>query len=307
MLNALKCAILRGAYGLAPFDLKGDCCFGAEPDKDIKFSCVINFYGRLDLLGGILHSLAAQDYPRQRFEVVLVEDRGGTEAGRAFCESFRDRLNVAYHPLDKDFGHMGYSRNFGLAQARGAFVLFLDDDTVLLQKDFLSYLEQAFTDHPEVDVLMPLGQPSFCEWPGGYDFHDPHFPTSRCTAYRRQVLEELGGFMGSFVGQEDVEFVIRFNLKKKKALPVPQLAYFHPPLLVPNLKKPAAVGVSFARLRGRYSALMLWLAALNCSRHAPLLLSWKRRHREMGRFGMGFFLGYIRAWFQPETQARYGS
>jgi len=306
MLNSMKCAVLRCAYGLAPFDLKGDCGFLAEPDKNIKFSCVINFFGRLDFLGGILHSLAAQDYPRERFEVVLVEDRGGTEAGRAFCKSFRDRLNVVYRPLDKDFGHMGYSRNFGLAGTRGEYVLFLDDDTVLLQADFLTCLEQAFDEQPEADALLPLGKAVFCEWPGGYDFHDPHFPTSRCTAYRRQVLMELGGFMSSFVGQEDVEFVLRFTLMGKIALPLPKLTYFHPPLLVPNLKKPAAVGVSFARLRGRYSAMMLWMAALNCSRHMPLILSWKRRHREMGRFGIGFFLGFLKAWFQPRTQARYG-
>lgn len=306
MLKSLKSKILQCVYSLAPFDLRGDGWFLQKQDKEVKISCVINFYGRLDLLSGILHSLAAQDYPRHHFEVVLVEDRGGTEAGREFCASFEDCLNIVYRPLDKNFGHMGYSRNFGLAQTRGEFVLFLDDDTVLLQSNFLSLLEQAFAGRPEADVLMPLGKSAYCEWPGGYDFHDPHFPTSRCTAYRRQVLEELTGFMSSFVGQEDVEFVLRFTLKGKKALPLPQLTYFHPPLMVPNLKKPAAVGISFSRLKGRYSTLMLWLAALNCSRHAPLLFSWKRHHREMGRFGVGFFRGFVKGWFSPRAQASYG-
>lgn len=306
MIDVLKQRVLSCAYGLAPFELKGDGWFTAERDVTIKISCVINFYGRLDLLGSILHSLAAQDYPRQNFQVILVEDRGGTEAGAAFCQSFSDRLNVIYRPLDKHYGHMGYSRNFGLAHACGDYVLFLDDDTVILQDDFLSTLVKAFTDYPSADAMMPLGRANFCEWPGGYAFHDPHFPTSRCTAYRRMVLMELGGFMNSFVGQEDVEFVLRFTLKNNRALALHDLTYFHPPLLVPNFAKPAAVGVSFARLRGRYSTLMLWLAALNCSRHAPLLFSWKRHHREMGRFGVGFLLGFLKAWFHPQTQAKYG-
>lgn len=305
MLESIKRKVLRGVYSLSPFNLCGDGWFSATQDQSITISCVINFYGRLDLLCGILHSLSAQDYPRECFEVVLVEDRGGTDDGRAFCESFQDRLNIVYHPLDKNFGHMGYSRNFGLAHTRGEFVLFLDDDTVMLQNDFLSRMEQAFGDHPEVDALMPLGQSVFCEWPGRYDFHDPYFPTSRCTAYRRQVLTELGGFISNFVGQEDVEFVLRFTLKGKKALPLSQLTYYHPPLLVPNFKKSAAVGISFARLRGRYSHLMLWLAALNCSRHVPLLISWKRHHREMGRFGVGFFRGFVKGWFSPQSQAHY--
>lgn len=306
MVNALKYQLLRCAYGLAPFDLKGDGWFAEGRDEAIKISCVINFYGRLDLLSGILQSLATQDYPRQNFEVILVEDRGGTEAGASCCHSFSDRLDIVYRPLDRNFGHMGYSRNFGLSHARGEYVLFLDDDTVILQDGFLAGLELAFSREPDADALMPLGQAVYCEWPGRYDFHDPHFPTSRCTAYRRSVLEDLRGFMNSFVGQEDVEFVLRFTIQGKKALPLPELSYFHPPLLVPNLEKPAAVGVSFARLRGRYSTLMLWLAALNCSRQAPLLFSWKRHHREMGRFGVGFFRGFIKAWFHPRTQARYG-
>lgn len=306
MFDVLKQHVLSSAYRLAPFELKGDGWFTAECGETIKISCVINFFGRLDLLGGILHSLAAQDYPRQNFEVILVEDRGGTDEGASFCRSFSDRLNIIYQPLDKNYGHMGYSRNFGLAHACGDYVLFLDDDTIILQDDFLPRLEKAFTDHPSADVMMPRGRAVFCEWPGGYDFHDPHFPTSRCTAYRRSVLMELGGFMNSFVGQEDVEFVLRFTLKSKQTLALPDMTYLHPPLLVPNFAKPVAVGVSFARLRGRYPTFMLWLAALNCSRHAPLFFSWKRHHREMGRFGVGFLWGFLKAWFHPEAQARYG-
>lgn len=306
MLDSLKYRVLRSAYRLAPFNLRGDGWLNEQAETLIRISCVINFYGRLDLLGGILHSLVAQDYPRQLFEVILVEDQGGTEAGEAFCRSFEDKLNIVYRPLDKNFGQMGYSRNFGLSHARGKYVLFLDDDTVILQPHFLTGLEQAFKQHPEAEALMPRGNASFAEWPSGYDFHDPHFPTSRCTAYRCSVLAELGGFMSSFVGQEDVEFVLRFTLQGKKTVALPELTYFHPPLMIPNVHKPAAVGVSFARLRGRYSTLMLWLAALNCSRHAPLLCSWKRQHREMGRFGIGFFRGFVKGWFKPQSKAHYG-
>ncbi|MCK9172874.1 MAG: glycosyltransferase family 2 protein [Desulfuromonas thiophila] len=306
MLNSLKTQILRSAYALSPFDLKGDGWFLTEPSDEIKISCVINFYGRLDLLGGILHSLASQEYSPAHLEVILVEDQGGTADGRNFCESFAGQLPIVYQPLDKNFGQMGYSRNFGLSLTRGEYVLFLDDDTVILQPDFLLKIEQAFCSNPQINALMPRGMASFAVWPGGYDFHDPHFLTSRCAAYRRSDLVEMGGFMSSFVGQEDVEGVIRFALLGKKSLALPEQVYYHPPLIISNLKKPAAVGISFSRLRGRYPTFFLWLVALNCSRHLLLLFSFKRHHREMGRFGLGFLIGFLKGWLQPETQTRYG-
>lgn len=291
-------------YTLFPFDLKGDCV--VPPARGyIRISCIINFYGRLDLLSGILHSLAAQEYERERFEVLLVEDQGGTDAGRDMAEEFASILNVVYLPLDANFGRMGYSRNFGLQRSRGDIVLFLDDDTVILQSDFLATLEAAFTENSDVDALVPHGHSSFACIEDRYDFHDPYFMTSRCTAYKRKVLQDLGGFMDHFVGQEDVEFVIRFSMSGKNALNVATLNYYHPPLLVPTFRKPQAVGSSFYQLRSRYP-LLLWLLLLfNCSRHAPLYLLPVRKFREMGRFGVGFLMGVL---LSPFTRKgfRYG-
>ncbi len=75
----LRETILRKAFQTCPFDIQGDCREFAAHDRRIRISCIINFYGRLDLLAGILYSLAAEDYPRESFEVILVEDRGAEE------------------------------------------------------------------------------------------------------------------------------------------------------------------------------------------------------------------------------------
>jgi len=284
--------ILQTIYRLFPFNLQGDCQVPAA-SGDIRISCVINFYGRLDLLQGILCSLAEQQYPKDRFEVVLVEDRGGTEAGRQMAADFSVLLQVVYLPLDAQFGKMGYSRNFGLARTRGEIILLLDDDTVLLQHDFLSVLDSVCTENPAAAAVVPHGHAAFACMKDRYDFHDPYFMTSRCTAYRREVLQELSGFMSHFVGQEDVEFVTRFTIAGKMAINCPTLNYYHPPLLVPNTRKPRAVGFSFFGLKGRYS-LPIWLLLLaNCARHAPLILLPVRRCKEQGRFGIGFLGGVI--------------
>lgn len=282
--------IIQSLYRLFPFDLRGDCKI-PPTDGRIRISCVINFYGRLDLLQGILCSLAEQQYPKDSFEVLLVEDRGGTEAGRQMAADFSSLLQIVYLPLDTNFGKMGYSRNFGLARTRGEIILFLDDDTVLLQNDFLAVLDTEFADGSPADAVVPHGHAAWACRGDHYDFHDPYFMTSRCTAYRRGVLQELGGFMNHFVGQEDVEFVTRFTIAGKTSTNCPALNYYHPPLLVPNTRKPRAVGFSFFELKGRYSWPLWLLLLVNCARHALFILLPVRRYKEQGRFGVGFLYG----------------
>jgi len=291
--------VLQTLYRWFPFDLLGDCAVPAAAEG-ITLSCVINFYGRINLLEGILYSLQGQNFPRDRFEIVLVEDQGGTEAGRLAAERFSKELPIRYLPLDANYGRMGYSRNFGLAHSRGKYVLFLDDDTVLQQGNFISKLVDVFESNPEADALVPHGSAAYSLIDGRYDFHDPYFMTSRCTAYRRSVLAELGGFVSDFIGQEDVEFVVRFTIAGKKSRNIPELNFFHPPLMVPNFRKPMAVGYSFSMLKSRYPMLLWLLVVLNCARHAPLYLLPVRRFREMGRFGIGFLTGVVTALFKKE-------
>ena len=61
--------------------------------------CIINFYGRTELLKNILSSLAQQDIEKKRFEVVLVEDRGGTKEGKNITEEYGEILNIHYITL----------------------------------------------------------------------------------------------------------------------------------------------------------------------------------------------------------------
>lgn len=293
----MRTRLLKLLYKCLPFDLKGDC--NVPPAADgLRISCLINFYGRLDLLNGILQSLSQQDFHKDNFEVILVEDRGGTDPGRKLAEEFSDRLQIRYSPLDNNFGLMGYSRNYALSRSRGDFILFLDDDTVILQKDFLRILFDLFSKNGAVDAILPHGMASYSLIEGKYGFHDPYYMTSRCTAYRRSTLAELGGFVSSFIGQEDVEFSLRFLSAGKKSIKTPELEYYHPPLLIDNLNKPKAVGRSFFDIRNRYPFFVWLMIVVNCGRHFPLIFSPIRKHREMGRFGVGFILGVITGSFK---------
>ncbi|HML96397.1 MAG TPA: glycosyltransferase family A protein [Thermodesulfobacteriota bacterium] len=286
----IRTPVLKAAYRIFPFSLKGDADVGdARPGCEV--SCVINFYKRTDLLRVILACLSEQDLGRERFEVVLVEDRGGTPEGKAAADEFSGALDIRYHTLEDGFGVMGYSRNYGLSKTGGRYVLFLDDDTVILDGGFLTSLVQEF-ESTGADAIMPRGSASYSIIEGRYSFHDPYFPTNRCMAYRRETLRDLSGFVSGIIGQEDVELAVRLAASGKNALKSERLSYMHPPLVTTGTGKAAAVGLSFAKLRGRYP-LPVWLMLLaNGSRYLPLLVvPFNTRCRMQGRFSLGFLKG----------------
>ena len=299
----LRTEILTILYKLFPFSLKGDIELSST-DADCELSCIINFYGRVSLLEGVLYSLAEQDLSKKRFEVILVEDRGGTELGRNTAKKFSNKLNIKYFAIKEYYGRMGYSRNIGALESRGRIMLFLDDDTIMLQNNFLAVLIDEFERSGE-NAIVPRGMASFSLLKGRYGFHEPYFPTNRCIAYSRDALKELGGFVSDIIGQEDVEFVIRFIASGKRFYNSNRLCYFHPPLMLNNLNKAIAVGISFAKLKKRYPFFVWLLLVMNGLRFLPLVVfPFNIKWRTQGKFSMGFFIGALYAIIGKE--ASYG-
>lgn len=274
-----------------PIPLEGDA--EIEDRSDLEISCIINFYKKTELLRNILSSLKQQNFDKKNFEVLLIEDKSGTEEGENLAREFSKDLNIRYFKLDKNYGAMGYARNFGLQKSIGKYILFLDDDTVILQNNFLENLIHEFN-NSDADCIMPRGFASYCLIKNRYDYHDPYFPTNRCVAYKRTTLTELKGFISSIIGQEDVEFTIRLILSRKKLMDSQKLEYFHPPLVQNNLTKSAAVGLSFSKLRKRYPFPIWILLLINGCRYLPLaILPLNEKLRNQARFSIGFLIGII--------------
>ena len=86
------------------------------------FSIVIPTYNRADLIDLTLDSVLAQTFAE--FEILVVDD-GSTDRTAAVVRAYADsRL----HYLPKINEERGAARNYGLARAKGEYVLFLDSD-----------------------------------------------------------------------------------------------------------------------------------------------------------------------------------
>jgi glycosyltransferase involved in cell wall biosynthesis len=100
------------------------------------FSVVIPTYNRADLIGLTLQSVLAQQF--SEFEILVVDD-GSRDNTAAVVQSFTD---LRLHYLPKENAERGAARNYGLARAKGEYVLFLDSDD-LLHPNHLSTLYAA--------------------------------------------------------------------------------------------------------------------------------------------------------------------
>jgi GT2 family glycosyltransferase len=112
-----------------------------QPPDPPLVSILIRTHKRAAFLRQALTSVANQTY--RKLEVVVIED--GSEEGQPVCDEFRDRLDVRYFRVHPGRGR-SVAGNLGLAEARGEWMCFLDDDDLLFA-DHVEVLLQTAAEH----------------------------------------------------------------------------------------------------------------------------------------------------------------
>jgi GT2 family glycosyltransferase len=90
-----------------------------------SISVVIPTYNRPLQLALCLRALEAVDFPREQFEVLVVDDGGSVEP-RSAVEELALTLDLTL--IRQDHAGPGAARNHGARRARGKYLIFLDDD-----------------------------------------------------------------------------------------------------------------------------------------------------------------------------------
>lgn len=101
------------------------------------FSIVVPTYNRASLISFTLDSVLTQEF--SNFEVLIIDD-GSQDNTAAVVKRYLTDSRVQYLPKENE--ERGVARNYGLAHARGEYVLFLDSDD-LLHPNHLSTLRVA--------------------------------------------------------------------------------------------------------------------------------------------------------------------
>lgn len=91
------------------------------------YTILIPTYRRPESLAECLQSVCDLDYPKDRLEIVIVDNGGESENSRQAALPFTDRLRINYL-VNAQNGGYGFSVNRGICASRGARVVLLNDD-----------------------------------------------------------------------------------------------------------------------------------------------------------------------------------
>jgi len=133
---------------MAPKEMPAAVQTDAGPTLDA--SVIIPAYNRRRRLEGTLRALESLDYPREAFEVILVDDGSEDDTGRFFQrQEYPFRFRCLRHEVNRG---RSAARNSGVRKARGRVVIFLDDDMRAVP-DLLKEHLRHHRDDPRTVVL----------------------------------------------------------------------------------------------------------------------------------------------------------
>lgn len=206
--------------------------FSPEQDQKKKklekfslFSVIVPAYNEEDSITATLQSLADLDYPKDKMEVIVVND-GSKDRTKAMVEQF-----IAQHPshkiiqIDQENRGKGNAMNQGLAIAKGEYFACLDADS-FVSSNALQVMLPLFDQKniaavcPMIKVKNPKTVLEKVQW---YEyilnmFHRflnaklncLHVTPGPFSVYRTDVIRKIGGFDEQTI-TEDLEIAVRLQ------------------------------------------------------------------------------------------------
>jgi len=119
----------------------------------MDISIIIPTCNRRDSLRRCLDSLVKQTYPKEKFEVIVVDDCPEKDTEQLLKEAYGRSFNLVY--LSQNRRGPAAARNRGVKEARGCIIGFTDDDCVL-DEAWVKLMVEVHDDNPDIAVVGGL-------------------------------------------------------------------------------------------------------------------------------------------------------
>lgn len=207
-----------------------------EKQKNTKFeinpkiSIIVPMYNTPEkFFEELVDGLVNQTYPN--WELCLAD--GSLEKNKKLEKIYKKDKRIKYKFIGENKGISG-NTNAALELATGNFVALLDHDD-LLPKFSLYEIVKCINKNPDVDFIY-TDEDKFEELGGKR--YDPYFKSDfapdtlrannficHFSIFKKELMNELGGFRSEFDGAQDYDIILRMSEKAKKIIHIPKILY----------------------------------------------------------------------------------
>ena len=225
-------------------------------------SIVIPTYNRASRIHNSLDSLISQDYPKDKYEIIMVDD-GSTDETKEILINYSKLAECGFMWFTQENKGIASATNTGLIHARGEIILFTGDDCIA-KEDWIHKLIIAFKD----DCIGGVGGiviarkletivQTYIEERGILSqekFNSNNFIITGNAAYRKDALEKIKWLDENLNACIDVDLSIRvqlagYNLSRSNEAII---SHDHPPDVYHLYKQQFRNGIGFSRLHKKY-------------------------------------------------------
>ncbi len=132
---------------MATIEHRASAKAGSNVKAPTFISVVVPMFNEERYVRRCAESLLAQDYPRDRFEILMV-DNNSTDRSAEIAREI-DGVRVLAEPVQGDYA----ARNTGIANARGEIIAFTDSDTAPAP-DWLTNIAEMMDGDPAIQVIV---------------------------------------------------------------------------------------------------------------------------------------------------------
>ena len=211
----------------------------SDNDNTVDISVIIPVFQDKDGLIDTVNSLIAQDFPKDRYEVIIVDNNSQDDTKQAAMElrkAHPDLIKVVY----QDQIQNSYAtRNAGVKAAKGDIYCFIDAD-MKAEVDYLANISRHFDKNEElmyfgcnVKILKTASTVSAkMNRNSGFKikkyFEKSNFVVTACLSVRGKIFEQVGYFDDRLESGGDKEFGQRVHAAGFKQHYDHDLVLYHP-------------------------------------------------------------------------------
>ncbi|MBO5619567.1 MAG: glycosyltransferase [Paludibacteraceae bacterium] len=222
-------------------------------------TAIICTYNRAKYIRPLLESIAANDLPKNEYEILLV-DNNCTDNTREVCETFAAaHTDVQFRYTVEPEQGLSAARNRGIKEAQGDIIVYIDDDA-MVDTWYLRTYAEWFAAHPETMAcggpIEPLYETAEPDWMSPYtkalltawmnygrevrEYPHGRYPGGGNAAYRKSVFDQVGLFNtalgrkgGNLMGSEEKDIFDKMHALGMQVLYLPTPVLHH---IIPQTK-----------------------------------------------------------------------